>query len=127
MNYHHDVDTRPDGSGPCNEGPVRVLHVFGTLDRGGAETAILNVYRHVDRSRVQFDFVSHRLGPWAYESEILSREGRIYVAPQYHGWNHVSYVRWWQDFFDAMGSSLLCTVTCQELLPSTFLLRSAPV
>jgi hypothetical protein len=36
--------------------PIRVLHVFGTLDSGGAESRTMDIYRTVDRSRVQFDF-----------------------------------------------------------------------
>lgn len=35
---------------------LRVLHVIGKMDRGGAETLLMNLYRVIDRSRVQFDF-----------------------------------------------------------------------
>ncbi|MBQ6223153.1 MAG: hypothetical protein IJJ44_11125 [Solobacterium sp.] len=35
--------------------PIRILMVTGILDRGGAETMIMNMYRHIDRSKVQFD------------------------------------------------------------------------
>lgn len=36
------------------EQPIRVLCVFSTLDRGGAETMCMNLYRHTDREKVQF-------------------------------------------------------------------------
>ena len=36
--------------------PVRVLHVFGALNPGGVETLVLNVYRCIDREKIQFDF-----------------------------------------------------------------------
>ncbi len=39
--------------------PVRILHVFGRLNRGGAESRVMDLYRHIDRSRVQFDFLVH--------------------------------------------------------------------
>ena len=39
--------------------PIRVLHVIGIMNRGGAETMIMNLYRHIDRSKVQFDFVDN--------------------------------------------------------------------
>ena len=39
--------------------PIRILHVLGTTNLGGAESRIMDLYRHIDRSRVQFDFVVH--------------------------------------------------------------------
>lgn len=39
--------------------PIRILHVLGKLNMGGAETRIMDLYRHIDRSRVQFDFLVH--------------------------------------------------------------------
>ena len=38
----------------------RVLHIVSAMDRGGAETLLMNVYRNLDRSKLQFDFVTHR-------------------------------------------------------------------
>ena len=63
--------------------PVRVLHVVGRMDRGGIETMIMNVYRHIDRERVQFDFLAHYGKPDAdYNEEIRSLGGRIYEMPR---------------------------------------------
>lgn len=36
---------------------LRVLQVIGAMGSGGAETLLMNVYRNIDRNRVQFDFV----------------------------------------------------------------------
>jgi len=41
------------------EAQNRVLCVFGALDRGGAETMCMNLYRAIDRTKIQFDFVKH--------------------------------------------------------------------
>ncbi len=38
---------------------MRILHVLGALDTGGIEVMVMNLYRAVDRSSVQFDFVIH--------------------------------------------------------------------
>lgn len=35
---------------------IHVLHVIRAMDRGGAETMIMNLYRHIDRSRIKFDY-----------------------------------------------------------------------
>ena len=36
---------------------VRVLHVVGSMNRGGQETFIMNVYRNINREKLQFDFL----------------------------------------------------------------------
>ena len=35
----------------------RVLHILNGLGSGGAEAFIMNVYRNIDRKKVQFDFL----------------------------------------------------------------------
>lgn len=61
--------------------PIRVLNVFMELDRGGAETFVMNVYRNIDRTKVQFDFLVHGNKIGAYEEEIQKFGGRIYRLP----------------------------------------------
>ena len=50
---------------------IRVLHVIGIMNRGGAETMIMNLYRHIDRSKVQFDFVENSSEPTAAAVQSL--------------------------------------------------------
>lgn len=78
--------------------PIRILCVFSSLDRGGAETMCMNLYRNVDHNRIQFDFVKHTEKKCAYDDEIISMGGMIYVAPPYKVWNYVSYSKWWYEF-----------------------------
>ncbi len=56
----------------------RVLHVVSAMNRGGAETLLMNVYRNIDRTKIQFDFVSHRNENCDYDDEIMSLGGRIF-------------------------------------------------
>ncbi|WKY46936.1 glycosyltransferase family 1 protein [Eubacteriaceae bacterium ES3] len=79
--------------------PVRILHVFGKLNRGGAETMIMNLYREIDRSKIQFDFVIHTEEECDYNLEIESLGGIIHHVPQYTGKNHFKYKKAWRDFF----------------------------
>jgi glycosyltransferase EpsF len=58
--------------------PKRVLHVVSAMERGGAETLLMNVYRNVDRSKIQFDFVTHRNESCDYDEEISTLGGKIY-------------------------------------------------
>lgn len=60
---------------------IRVLQVLTIMNRGGAETMVMNYYRHIDRSKVQFDFLLHRQERGAYDDEIESMGGRIFRIP----------------------------------------------
>lgn len=60
---------------------IRILHVVTYMGRGGLETMLMNYYRHMDRSRVQFDFLVHREFEADYDAEILALGGKIYRLP----------------------------------------------
>lgn len=79
--------------------PMRVLHVLGGLNFGGAETMVMNLYRNIDRRRIQFDFVIHTPEKCDYEDEILSLGGKIYRFPRFRGYNVFQYIREWKLFF----------------------------
>lgn len=48
----------------------RVLHVLGGMNRGGAETWLMHVLRHVDRRQFHMDFLVHTTDPCVYDDEI---------------------------------------------------------
>lgn len=56
----------------------RILHITGSMDRGGAETMIMNLYRNIDRSKFQFDFIFFTTKESDYEQEILKYGGKIH-------------------------------------------------
>lgn len=79
--------------------PIRVLHVIRLMNHGGVENMIMNLYRHIDKTKIQFDFVQNSNEAAVYDSEILSMGGKIYHCPHYNGKNHFQYTKWWNDFF----------------------------
>lgn len=79
--------------------PIRILHVIGVMNRGGAETMIMNLYRNIDRTKVQFDFVENEGEAAAFDAEIRALGGKIYNCPRYRGKNHLAYMKWWHEFF----------------------------
>lgn len=79
--------------------PIRILHVFGRMDYGGAETMIMNIYRNIDRNKVQFDFICHLESKGKYDDEIYESGGYIYHCPQFKGNNISTYKKWWKEFF----------------------------
>jgi glycosyltransferase involved in cell wall biosynthesis len=56
---------------------IRVLHIVGGMGRGGIETWLMHVLRHIDRERFQMDFMVHTANPCAYDEEIRALGGRI--------------------------------------------------
>lgn len=78
--------------------PIRILHVVTYMGRGGLETMIMNYYRHIDRSKVQFDFLVHRDFKADYDDEIESMGGIIFRIPQLIPWS-LKYNRALNDFF----------------------------
>ena len=54
----------------------RVLHITEELSAAGIESFIMNIYRRIDRTKVQFDFLVMRDTKEYYEEEILSMGGR---------------------------------------------------
>lgn len=60
---------------------LRILHVVGAMNRGGIETWLMHVLRHIDRDRFQLDFLVHTTEPGAYDDEVRSLGGRIIPCP----------------------------------------------
>lgn len=70
---------------------IRVLHVIGAMDRAGAETFLMNLYRSIDRASLQFDFLVHADKPCDYDREIESMGGRIFRVSRYNILNKNAY------------------------------------
>lgn len=79
---------------------IRVLQVVNIMDRAGLETMLMNYYRNIDRSQVQFDFLTHRDTPGVYENEIKELGGRIYRAPRLYPQNYPRYFSFMKKFFN---------------------------
>lgn len=58
--------------------PIRILHIVGKMDRAGAETMLMNLYRHIDRDQIQFDFITFTEETGDYDEEILALGGKIF-------------------------------------------------
>lgn len=77
----------------------RVLQVIGKMDRAGAETMIMNLYRNIDKSKIQFDFMVFSEEEGDYDQEIITNGGKIYRMPVFKGYNYFSLYRKFLEFF----------------------------
>ena len=79
---------------------IRILHVIGRMGAGGAEALLMNLFRSIDRTRIQFDFVVHTEEKQFYDDEIEALGGVIYRTRRFNITNYSWYRKWWNDFFD---------------------------
>ncbi len=64
---------------PSIDSPMRVLHVVGSMNRAGAEVMLMSLYRVLDRSKLQFDFLYFTDNACDFDDEIRSLGGQIFI------------------------------------------------
>lgn len=94
--------------------PYRVLQVVTIMNRGGIETMIMNHYRAIDRTKIQFDFLVHRQERGDYDDEIVQLGGRIYRAFPIRPWKYIQYFKWLNIFFKDNNSYIAIHSHIQE-------------
>lgn len=72
---------------------MRILHVVSVMDVGGMESYIMNMYRRIDRSNIQFDFLVHHARRGVFEDEIEALGGRVFHTTLMDDFNLVKYLR----------------------------------
>ncbi|MYL49354.1 glycosyltransferase [Halobacillus litoralis] len=63
-----------------NQTPIKIVHVFATMNTGGAESRIMDVYRKINKNDVQFDFIVMENNIHYYDSEIRELGGKKIVV-----------------------------------------------
>lgn len=59
---------------------IRILHFVSSLSKSsGVMSVIMNYYRHIDRKKVQFDFVFFKDVENTFEEEINNYGGKVYL------------------------------------------------
>lgn len=81
--------------------PIRVAQIVGKMNGGGVEAVVMNYYRHIDRSKVQFDFLVDSDSTLVPREEIESLGGRVFEIPPYQ--HVVEYQRELQRLFKQEG------------------------
>lgn len=71
------------GSDRVEKKPIRVAQIMGKWVGGGVEAVIMNYYRHIDKSKIQFDFICDEDSTNIPCDEIKSLGGRIIICPPY--------------------------------------------
>ncbi len=78
---------------------IRVLQYIGSLAQGGSQAMIMNLYRNIDKTQIQFDFVIHADGLTPLAKEVILYGANIFTCPRYSLRTVGKYSAWWQAFF----------------------------
>ena len=63
--------------------PIRVAQILNRMDSGGIEAVLMNYYRHIDRSKVQFDFYYAEDSRLPQRAELEKLGAGLYPVPAY--------------------------------------------
>lgn len=78
---------------------IRILHIVGIMNMGGLENLIMNIYRNIDRDKIQFDFLVTREEIGIFDQEIKSLGGKIYNIPSMESVGIIKYKKNLRRFF----------------------------
>lgn len=79
--------------------PIRILHIVGLMNMGGIENFLMNVYRNIDRNKIQFDFLVTREEKGTFDEEIMNLGGKIYNIPKMETVGYNKYSKILYEFF----------------------------
>ena len=63
--------------------PIVVAQIMGKMNGGGVEAVIMNYYRHIDRTKIQFDFICDEDSTNIPYEEIEKLGGKVILCPPY--------------------------------------------
>lgn len=77
--------------------PIVVAQIMGKWVGGGVESVIMNYYRHIDRNKIQFDFVCDEDSTNIPYDEIENLGGHVILCPPYQ--KLAKYLKFLKQFF----------------------------
>lgn len=78
---------------------IRILQIVPNMQSGGLESFIMNLYRNIDKEKIQFDFLVHYKEKYFYDDEIERMGGKIYRFSLRNDNNIIKYIKELDTFF----------------------------
>lgn len=79
--------------------PIRVLHCVTIMNRNGLENRLMDIYRNIDKTKIQFDFMTNRAEDGDFDEEIKALGGKVYHLSRISPKNFNKYIRELKAFF----------------------------
>ncbi|SER48541.1 Glycosyltransferase involved in cell wall bisynthesis [Gracilibacillus ureilyticus] len=103
------------------ESALRILHIVDCMNHSGIPTLLMNMYRNIDRKKIQFDFLTTKEG--AFDEEIKNMGGHLYYIPSLDKSGYFMYKRSLKSFFKRHASYIIVHSHIDQL--SAIALREA--
>ena len=81
--------------------PIRILHCVTIMNRNGLENRLMDIYRNIDRSVIQFDFMTNRAEAGEFDEEILQLGGKVFHMSRIAPKSFFQYIGELKRFFQA--------------------------
>lgn len=79
--------------------PIRILHCVTIMNRNGLENRLMDIYRNIDRSIIQFDFMTNRVEDGEFDEEIAQLGGKVFHMSRIAPKSFFKYLRELKCFF----------------------------
>lgn len=79
--------------------PIRILHMIGSFEVGGSQALVINLYKAIDRNKIQFDFIVDHPDRMELASVVQELGARIFYMPTFVGKNILQVKKAWNNFF----------------------------
>lgn len=99
------------------ENKIRILNIVPNMRAAGIETFIMNVYRNINRDKVQFDFLVHSSKKEFFDDEIEKLGGKIYRLSFKDDKNIFKYIRDLSNFFKEHKEYTIVHGHMQSMMP----------
>ncbi|MEH6993691.1 glycosyltransferase family 1 protein [Neobacillus drentensis] len=100
----------------------RILHVVGTLEKGGIQANLMNYYRNINRSNYQFDIVVHGKSD-GFEEEFKALGGKVFYLPTIKKIGPIKYIQQFTNVINQNGP--YAAVHSHLMYQSVFILYAA--
>ncbi len=60
---------------------MKILQVIGSMDRGGSQNLLMNIYSNIDRNKYQFDFLVFKDKKYDFDDKLKELDGKLIVMP----------------------------------------------
>lgn len=101
---------------------MRILQVNNTMNIGGIENFLMNIYRNIDKNKYEFIFLTYNKEKFDYEDEIISLGGKILRISNP---NSVSILTHIKELYNAIKKAKVDVVHCHTHFNCAYVMIAA--